>query len=160
MAVPSDYSRPLRGASQPCRKGQCSADFQSISNLLYRRAPSRRDFPTCPAIGTFPSLPIGNRRYSAARHSRHSPHSRNRTSRTVWSAPGLPASWTYSIRFATSRHRVKNLDIAAPEDGRTPPRRSPAAADPVRKNYFSSLRDGRGVVVKIGRLPLRRGREP
>src|SRR5437667_11824678 len=29
-------------------------------------------------------------------------------------------------------------DIAAPEDGRTPPRRSPAVADPVRRNLASS----------------------
>src|SRR2546422_805508 len=40
-------------ASQPCRNGQCSADFQSISNLLYRRAPSLRDFPTSPRSGHF-----------------------------------------------------------------------------------------------------------
>ncbi len=88
------------GASQPCRKGQCSANFQSISNLLYRRAPSLRDFPTCPAIGTFPSLPIRNRRYSAAQHSRHS---RSRTSRSVWSASSLLSLLALSLVVGDSK---------------------------------------------------------
>ena len=54
--------QPSSGASQPCRKGQCSADFESISNPLYRGAPSLRDFPTSPRSGHFQAcrLEIGD----------------------------------------------------------------------------------------------------